>query len=125
MGEDLGRLLNIALAVVSIGALGGVGYVRGRIADLRDQLKDAREEIADKDRRLTAREKEAGEQKAIAAQLRTDLDALGRVVTGEAHLVAIVDKIDEHHQRAEQHWTRDEKVLREIRDRLPQRPGGY
>lgn len=120
MVEDLGRLLNIVLAVVAVATLGGFGYVRGRIGDLRDQLKDAREEIADKDRRLTT-------VSAEAKQLRTDLDALGRVVTGETHWVAIGDKLDDHHEKAEQHWTRDENVLREIRDRLPAPPnqGGH
>jgi chromosome segregation ATPase len=115
MGEDLGRLLNIALAVVAIATLGGFGYVRGRIGDLRDQLKDAREEIADKDRRLTKVTTEA-------QQLRTDLDALSRVVTGEAHWTAIGDKLDEHHRDAEGHWTDEKTLLEEIRDRLPAPP---
>ena len=116
--DDVGRLLNIALAVVSIATLGGLGYVRGRIGDLRDQLKDAREEIDDIDRRLT---KVTGERD----QLRTDLDALSRVVTGEAHLTALGDKLDEHHSQAETHWRRDEELLEEIRDRLPRRSGEF
>lgn len=125
MGEDLGRLLNVVLAVVSVGALGGVGYVRGRIGDLRDQLKDARDEIADLDRRLT-------KVTAERDQTANDLDALSRVVTGEAHWVAIGqkaeelgDKLDVHHTEAEVHWGKDEQLLQGILDaikRLPTAP---
>jgi hypothetical protein len=74
-----------------------------------------REEIADKDRRLTKVTTEA-------QQLRTDLDALSRVVTGEAHWTAIGDKLDEHHRDAEGHWTDEKTLLEEIRDRLPAPP---
>lgn len=116
--EDLGRILNVVLAVVSIGALGGVGYVRGRIGDLREQLKDAREEIGDLDRRLT-------KVTAERDQTASDLDALSRVVTGEAHWVAIGDKLDTHHTEAEAHWVSVEKFLPEIlaaiRGELPNR----
>lgn len=105
--DDLGRILNIVLAVVSIGALGGVGYVRGRVGDLREQLKDAREEIGDLDRRLT-------KVTAERDQTANDLDALGRVVTGEAHWVAIGTQLDTHHTEATTHWTKDERLLGDI-----------
>lgn len=117
--EDFGRLLTIGLAIVSIATLAGLGLLRGVVTGLRENLKDARDEIADKDRRLT-------ESEAKIVVLTNDLDALARVVTGEAHWVAISDKLDSHHREAVTHWTHDENLLREIRDRLPQRPpGGY
>lgn len=116
--DDFGRILNVVLAVVSIAALGGVGYVRGRIGDLREQLTDARAEISDLDRRLT-------KVTAERDQTATDLDALSRVVTGEAHWVAIGTQLDTHHTEATTHWTRDEKLLGDILEairRWPTRP---
>lgn len=121
--EDFTRLLTIALAVVSIATLAGLGLLRGVVTGLRESLKDAREEIADKDRRLTAAEAQMTAAQAQVGSLRNDLGALGRVVTGEAHWVAIGDKLDLHHTRAEEHWTRDEATLVQIRDLLNKREG--
>lgn len=114
--EDFMRLLTVALAIVSIATLAGLGLLRGVVTGLRENLKDARDEIADKDRRLSAAE-------ATVVRLTNDLDALGRVVTGEAHWVAIGSKLDEHHSEASEHWANGESLLADIRDRLP-RTGG-
>jgi hypothetical protein len=110
--DDLGKLLTIGLAILAIATAAGFGLQRGRISALREQLKDSDDELVRKDRRLTAAE---GEVK----QLKTDLAALARVVTGEAHWIAIGEKLDLHHGEAEVHWKRDEQLLEEIRDRLP------
>lgn len=112
--EDLGRLLSIGLAILSLATAAGLGLQYGTVQRLRGSLKDSDDEMGRKDRRLTDAEAEV-------EKLKTDLSALARVVTGEAHWVAIGAKLDEHHDLAETHWTKDEQLLAEIRDRLPQR----
>ena len=115
--DDFSRLLTVALGVVSIATLAGLGLLRGVVTGLRERLKDSDEELARKERRLT-------EAEAEVKALKTDLAALGRIVTGEAHWVAIGQKLDEHHSAAETHWANDETLLADIRDRLPEQAGG-
>lgn len=64
--------------------------LRASNTDLRERVK----ELEAKD------ERNAGTIKAQAAQI----DALGKVVTGEAHLVAIGDLLTEHHAEAKANW---------------------
>lgn len=85
---DVNSLLTTALSIISIATLAGLGLLRGTVTNLRENLKDARGDVADKDRRHL-------EDEAIIARQKADLDALARVVTGEAHWVAIQDKMDE------------------------------
>lgn len=84
---DIGSLLTTALSIISIATLAGLGLLRGTVTNLRESLKDAREDIADKDRRHFDDENTIHRQKS-------DLEALARVVTGEAHWVALGDKMD-------------------------------
>lgn len=116
--EDFSRLLTIGLGLVSLATLVGLSLLRGVVVGLRERLKDADEELVRVQRR---HESAVAELKVVKA----DLAALGRVVTGEAHWVAIGDKLDVHHDAAETHWARDEEILEEIRDRItPRNPGG-
>lgn len=115
--DEFSRLLTVALAIVSIATLAGLGLLRGVVTSLRERLKDSDEELARKERRLA-------EAEAKVLRLETDLAALGRVVTGEAHWVAIGQKLDDHHSAAETHWAADETLLADIRDRLPDPTGG-
>lgn len=124
--DDIGKLLTIALGVLAIATAAGFGLQRGRISaqdkrieTLQGQLGDSDDELGRKDRRLT-------ETVAELAKVKTDLAALARVVTGEAHWVAIGEKLDNHHDEASTHWAKDEAILgdvetilTEIRDRLP------
>lgn len=112
--DDLGRILSIALAVVSIATLAGMGLLVGRVGALRSNLKDSDDELGRTVRRLT-------DSEARVEVLEHALEELGRMVTGEAHLVELETKLDHHHTVAETHWKNDERLLREIRDRLPPR----
>lgn len=109
--EDFGRLLSIALAVVSIATLAGMGLLVGRVGALRSNLKDSDDELGRTKRRLD-------ESVARVTVLENALAELGRVVTGEDYLVAMEQKLDEHHTAAEAHWSTDETILAEIRDEL-------
>lgn len=109
--DDLGKILTVALAILAIATAAGFGLQRGRISALQGRLKDSDEELARKERRLT-------EAEAEVLTLKTDLAALARVVTGEAHWTAIGEKLDHHHEEAEAHWRHAEQIAEEIRDLL-------
>lgn len=112
--DDFAKILSLALAILAFATAAGFGLQRGRITDLNGRLKEADEELVRKERRLT-------EAESQVTQLKTDLAALGRVVTGETHWVAIGELLEEHHTEAATHWKRDEQILEEIRDRLPEK----
>ena len=44
--------------------------------------------------------------------MRNDLAALSRIVTGEAHWVAIGEKLDEHHEEAVRYWREAKQIER-------------
>lgn len=65
-------------------------------------LRDSRD---DQEKRIKFLEdKSARDDETIAGQAG-QIDALGKVVTGEAHLVAIGDLLSEHHAEAKNAWT--------------------
>lgn len=121
MFEDLGNLLSTAMGVMALASLAGVGLMRGTVTALRENLDDARKDNADVDRRLAIETREREAAQAEVAQLRVELGALGRVVTGEAHWVAIGQTLDTHHEEAQNHWLVGEGLLTEIRDLLKDR----
>lgn len=102
MALDVNNLITTALSIVSIATLAGLGLLRGTVTNLRENLKDARDEITDKERRL------AEAEKLIATQ-KSDLAALGRVVTGE-------DKIDAMGARMERKFEQLLNALKELFD---------
>lgn len=114
---DWALVLQVGLAVVSVGTLTGLGLLRGVVTNLREQLHDERELNASLRLRRT-------EDEAAIAQLQTDLNALGRVVTAEAHWIAVSEALETHHNAVTGHWEaaaahwRDElTLLRRIADR--------
>lgn len=113
--DSIGNLLALALAIVSIATLAGLGLQRGTVTNLREQLKDAREEIA-------ALKTGRTEDRAATEVLKNDLSALQRVVTGEVHWLAIGHQMDDHHKAATEHWQAELMILTEMRDLL--RMGG-
>lgn len=118
MPADLGNLIQTGLGVFAIASLAGLGLMRTTVTNLRENLKDARDEITDKERRLTEAEAEIVKLNARGLAQHNDLQALGRVVTGETHWKAIGKKLDEHHNEAKTHWLADEEKLDQIRDAL-------
>lgn len=115
---DYNSLINTALAIFAIASLAGAGIQRGKIKQLR-------EDVADADRRIDALKEEREEDKAkistLTAEvvtLTTDLDALARVVTGEAHLVALQDMLLSHDKLVQEKWKFFTEVLQDISQTL-------
>ncbi len=108
--DSLGSLGNFALlllSVITLGTAAGVGFQRGKIAKLRGDVTEATE-------RAERLEKALAESRAEAATFRTDLAALSRVVTGEAHWIAIGDQLSTHHAAATGHWEQQQDALERI-----------
>lgn len=121
--DDLGKLLTIGLAILALATAAGFGWQKGRIGNLQGRLDDSDKELERETRRREDAQTELETYKTTAnaeiAQLKTDLAALTRVVTGEAHWVAIGAQLDTHHREAQQQWRAELDLLGEIRDRLP------
>lgn len=112
---DWQNVISVGATIVALTTLAGLGLLRGTVIGLREQLRDER----DLSKSLRERREE---DSAKIGQLSTDLAALGRVVTGEAHWIAIGHTLDEHHEHAETHWTLERELLTEIRDNVKGTP---
>lgn len=104
---DLGNLLQTGLTVGFVGSVAGLGLLKGTLSNLRARIDDYEKEVEEKDRRNA-------DDRAELAQVKTRLDALQRVVTGEAHWVKLGQVLDEHHQQATAHWATDESLLEQV-----------
>ena len=109
MFSDFTAWLTTALGIMSIASLAGVGLLRGAVLQLRERL--AEERTSNESLR-----RQRADDHAEIAQLKADLGALTRVVTGEAHWTAIGEALDEHHDDAKSHWSKEVAVLEQIRD---------
>ena len=65
-------------------------------------LRDSRD---DQEKRIAFLEAKSKRDDETIAGQSVQIDALGKVVTGEAHLVAIFDLITEHHDEARTNWS--------------------
>lgn len=115
---NLGNFLQVALTVLTLASLAGLGLMRGTVTNLRENLKDAREEIADKDRRMGEAETEIIQLKAKSNSQAHDLEAVGRLVRGESYWTELGEKLTVHHSEAQAHWTEDERLLRQVIEAL-------
>lgn len=86
MFDNLGNFITLLIGALAIAAAGGTGWQRGRISQLRERVSDL-EGVRDENK-----------------ELRRDLDALGRVVVGESHWIAISGQLDDHDRAAREHW---------------------
>lgn len=105
--ENATEFVTALLAVIALATAGGVGFQRGKIGALRRDLQDEREKTDRLEDDLAAARQEAKE-------LRTDLDALTRVVTGEVHWIAISQQLTDHDGAAREHWTEQRDLLQRI-----------
>lgn len=130
---DVGSLVSTALSILSIATLAGLGLLRGTVVNLREQLKDARDEIADLERRrereTTERTEQAATDATQIARLEAGIATLTSTVTGEIHWVALGEQLEQHHSAAEVHWrhlaaatVRLEKALTDLVDELKKGP---
>lgn len=99
---DISYVLGLALVTLTIATAAGFGLQRGNVVNLREQLKDCREEMA-------SYKASRDEARVANAQLSTDLEALKRVVTGEVQWEVLTTSLDEHHHEALEHWKEAEK----------------
>lgn len=116
--ESLGSWVQTLIAVAAIATVAGFGLQRGTVVNLRERLQDAKSELADANTKITELEALRVKDKAEFVEVKADLAALRRTVTGAAQWDAIATKLDQHHQEAIRHWEKDETVLEEIRDTL-------
>lgn len=105
--SDISGLLTGILAIALI--IGG-----GWAAMVLGTSKFQRDHIADLANRVEHLEKDRDEKTAALAQITADRDALARVITGEAHWVALGDQLNDHHQEANDHWTKTQAHLEQI-----------
>lgn len=115
ISNDAGSFATLLLAVITLSTAAGVGFQRGKIGQLRGELAEEHERS----------DRQAGELKDARSeveQLRNDLTALSRVVTGEAHWVAIGSQLSEHHQESIVRWTHMEEALERIAAATERRP---
>lgn len=106
--------ISTALGILTIATVAGLGFTRSRVVDLREQLSDSREEVKSLKASRT-------EDQAKMKVLEADLAALSKIVTGEAHWVAIGETLDTHHDAASAHWRAEHALLEDIRDELKDR----
>lgn len=109
--DQLASTLTAVLTITTVIGLAFSGLQVGNAKNLRDankDLRDARDDL----------EKERDRLKALSAQQASDLVALGRVITAEAHLTALGDRLDEHHEEAKHYWQADAHISQEILDAL-------
>lgn len=108
--DDVGRWISTILGAVAIVTFAALALQRGNRVNLREQLSDSDAENERLERRLNKCEAEhlryKAEAEAEIAQLKADLAAMQRVVTGEVHLVAISDRLEDLYRLLVQVWER-------------------
>lgn len=96
----MGDILGVGVAALAIFAIIAAGVAAMRTADvngLREANGDLRERAADLKSERDDLEHELSEEKLRHEATRRDLAAVGRVVTGEAHWVAIEQQLTSNH----------------------------
>lgn len=110
---DLTGIVSTGLAIILLATAAGLGLMRGVVTNLREQLADTRA-LSEEMRQ------ERTDDRAEIDKLRTQLDALGAVVTGEVHWAAISEVLDQHHVEARQYWQHAEQTAESMLSALQQ-----
>lgn len=92
---DLGGVFQAVFAATTIVSGGIAAMMFVSVRTLRESIEDRDKRIAGLEGRLNDLEMALTKEQGAHEITRRDLDALGRVVTGEAHWVAIEQKIDD------------------------------
>lgn len=117
MGE-FGTIIQWAVAAIAIIAGGAATTLLTVVRTLRESNNDLRRRVTDlEDDRDDLRVKLTERDDAVA-QTRRDMDALAKVITGEAHLVALEQRLEEHHKQAMGGVERILKALAKLADLL-------
>jgi hypothetical protein len=123
--HSLGSFLQVASTILVLASLAGLGLMRGRVVDLREQLGDARNEITDNERRhiaeLAERDRRLAVIEAEGAELRGKLErekvareALASEVRGDSKIESLSQRLDIHSGEARSHWLTVEELLRQL-----------
>jgi len=114
---DFSGVLQSVLAITTIIGVALAGLQRGVVTNLRETNKDLRDRAGDL-------EKERDEEQAENKKLKSDLEALGRVVSNEVQIAAFGERLDEHHQEAKGYWRAATEQGQQIIDQLKRLSGG-
>lgn len=112
----MGEILGVGVAALAIFAIIAAGIAAMRTADvkgLREANNDLRERAADLKAERDEAEHERDEERLRHEATRRDLAAVGRVVTGEAHWVAIEQQLTTNHDEVVAYLIRIAKALRQ------------
>ena len=104
MGHSFAQIIGVIFPVLTV-IIGGACILQFSITttlrasntDLRERVKELSDELKNAEVKI--------------ASQSSEIEALRRVVTGEAHLVAIADLLDLHHKEALRVWRELEKVV--------------
>jgi len=116
-GVDFSGVLQSVLAITTVIGVALAGLQRGVVTNLRETNKDLRDRAGDL-------EKERDECQADNKKLKSDLEALGRVVSNEVQIAAFGERLDEHHEEAKVYWRASTEQGQQIIDALKRLSGG-
>jgi hypothetical protein len=112
----MGEILGVGVAALAIFAIIAAGIAAMRTADvkgLREANNDLRGRVGDLEGERNDAETRLSEEKLRHKATRADLESLGRVITGEAHWVAIESQLTSHHDEVMARLTQIVKALRQ------------
>lgn len=103
--------LSTILAILLMVSYGGLFLLysnQGLLRRANDDLEKRNEYLEAEDNR----------REAELVQLKADLEAVRRAITGEVHWAALSDTLEAHHREAVDHWKRSERQQAEVVQRL-------